>query len=415
MEDLTKRAFVPALPPPPGVTSNLEDPEFCGMRLFVICGVFTGLILICTVLRLYTRLRITNAFGIDDCALILATLSSIALVIVTIIMTYHGLGYHMWDVSLLTFSPGWLAWDFVASIVYTISIWLAKLAVLLLYLRLFPKKETRIAIFFMLFVITGQVVSVTIALFLGCTPFAKVYDVTITYGSCLDKNQISIVTSGLNVATDIILLVLPLPTVYKLNLPKKQKMALIGVFMLGALVCAISIIRLAELRGLLANPDFSWTILDASIWGIVEIDVSIVCSCLVVYQPLLRKFSPAFFSFKSSFYSNPGSGETPTFSKRKTRRPRRFESYILGTETDGTADSTPLELGDGPKAKVTIYAQGGADLKTQASDASSTQEDRPGHDHSTEHINPDVVDQPHGAPGQSITKTTKIRVKQEQT
>ena len=68
MADAPKPPFVPAAPAPPGFTPNFENPEYIGARLNIVIGVFTGLILICTALRLYTRASITRALGIDDCA-----------------------------------------------------------------------------------------------------------------------------------------------------------------------------------------------------------------------------------------------------------------------------------------------------------------------------------------------------------
>jgi hypothetical protein len=39
----------------------------------------------------------------------------------------------------------------------------------------------------------------------------------------------------INIAVDLVIMVLPLPTVWSLQLPKRQKLALSGVFMLGTL------------------------------------------------------------------------------------------------------------------------------------------------------------------------------------
>lgn len=41
--------------------------------------------------------------------------------------------------------------------------------------------------------------------------------------------------AALNIATDILVLALPMPALYSLKLPCKQKAGLIGVFAIGAL------------------------------------------------------------------------------------------------------------------------------------------------------------------------------------
>ena len=70
---------VPSVPPPPGVTSNFDDPE-------TRAPLFRGIVILCIVLvwpiflvRLYTKAWITRAFGLDDVASILAVLSTTTL------------------------------------------------------------------------------------------------------------------------------------------------------------------------------------------------------------------------------------------------------------------------------------------------------------------------------------------------
>lgn len=60
----------PVMPPPPGVTSNFENPvtlaPICRTAIFVAAP----LAIVSLALRLYTRLRVTRSIGIDDCKIL---------------------------------------------------------------------------------------------------------------------------------------------------------------------------------------------------------------------------------------------------------------------------------------------------------------------------------------------------------
>jgi hypothetical protein len=59
-------ANTPLFPPPPGVVSNFVNPENRGGILIAVSAVCLALLLIFVPLRLYTRIRITQSFGLDD-------------------------------------------------------------------------------------------------------------------------------------------------------------------------------------------------------------------------------------------------------------------------------------------------------------------------------------------------------------
>lgn len=68
-----------------------------------------------------------------------------------------------------------------------------------------------------------------------CTPIKKVWDLTYRGGSCLDVAVKGIVGAVLNAFTDILVLILPLPILRSLNLPKGQKVAVMIIFLTGGL------------------------------------------------------------------------------------------------------------------------------------------------------------------------------------
>jgi hypothetical protein len=56
------------------------------------------------------------------------------------------------------------------------------------------------------------------------------------------------VTSSFNILTDIWIIALPIKTLININRPKKEKVALVGIFMVGTFATIISIVRLHSIK-----------------------------------------------------------------------------------------------------------------------------------------------------------------------
>lgn len=77
-------------------------------------------------------------------------------------------------------------------------------------------------------------ITLSILLPMVCMPVARFWDSSIE-GTCLDQLAIWYVMAAVNLITDFIIFSLPLPVIRSLQLPKRQKIMLMGVFCLGFL------------------------------------------------------------------------------------------------------------------------------------------------------------------------------------
>jgi hypothetical protein len=87
-------------------------------------------------------------------------------------------------------------------------------------------------------------------------PVAKFWNKDLP-GNCLSFEALWFFNASMNIITDIALLVLPMPLLSKLQLPRTQKIALMGVFAMGILVVVTSVLRLSSLREVAKSPDTS--------------------------------------------------------------------------------------------------------------------------------------------------------------
>lgn len=84
------------------------------------------------------------------------------------------------------------------------------------------------------FIVWSFWLACTILAFLGCTPVARNWDKTIA-GHCVDLVAFFRWNGICNLVLDVLILLLPLPMVWRLNISVRQRLELSGVFLLGIL------------------------------------------------------------------------------------------------------------------------------------------------------------------------------------
>ena len=114
--------------------------------------------------------------------------------------------------------------------------WSAKAAIFALYLRLFgPKRWLRYTSYMTLlvtFLFYWSQIPLSVAL---CIPrHAESWSLEVLL-RCKKTTILGPILGSVGVATDVILLILPLPIVYGLNVPPQKKLALYLVFLAGSL------------------------------------------------------------------------------------------------------------------------------------------------------------------------------------
>lgn len=118
------------------------------------------------------------------------------------------------------------------ALIYTFAISTVKMSVLFFYLRVFVGDRFRLVTK----IITGFVGVYTCAnillLFLICRPFAANYDTTID-GDCGDQPTAFISIGAYNIISDVVILCLPIPMVWRLHAKKEMKVGLTIIFLVG--------------------------------------------------------------------------------------------------------------------------------------------------------------------------------------
>src|SRR5690348_2040292 len=106
------------------------------------------------------------------------------------------------------------------------SIMLAKVSILVLFLRYLPQRYKRPIYAIIASVIMYSIISSFHWLF-DCQTLEKFWDLSITSGSCIDWYKFHIFSGVMNTTTDLIILVLPVFMLRKVQLFKWERVGLI--------------------------------------------------------------------------------------------------------------------------------------------------------------------------------------------
>ena len=127
-----------------------------------------------------------------------------------------------------------LIWEYLVTIFYNPILGLTKASVLVFLLRLFGKKDGVRTYIYVLFIVNMLHMVITLfAIIFQCYPIPFNWDPTVGGGMCLDKRLLFTVTSSITLLTDLLVLALPAYIFVGLKIPRRTKIALLFVFLLG--------------------------------------------------------------------------------------------------------------------------------------------------------------------------------------
>ncbi|KAL8836410.1 MAG: hypothetical protein Q9176_006349 [Flavoplaca citrina] len=340
--DLTSPFFetFPALPPPPGVRSNFDNPVTRGPDVVIASSICLALMLSLVVMRFYTKIAIKRQFGLC----IPATAGAIGFAATSITLVHQAIGPHQWNVPISHFTKDVLRKFIVVDVIYSPAILMAKLSLLSLYLQVFrPNIRLRYAIYFgMLFVTlfyTGTFIAFCVLAIPG--PGESLISTILSNDVAL-LIPISVAQGGVNVATDFYIFLLPIPGVLQLQMPTRKKIGVCAIFATGSLACLASIMGLYYRTRLKRDSDVTWDLVDILIWVVVELHVGVMCGCMPAlagffnyYLPMLRSVG-SFFSSRVKGFSLLKLSSRPSSSDSSSKKLATKDIHMtLGSKVDG--------------------------------------------------------------------------------
>lgn len=197
----------------------------------LVFSVVTPLVVIC---RFIARSIHGGKLGADDWTILASVVFALTVNIQMIICCKWGFGKHTGLLSQHIVSRTLKLYWF-AQILYKIGIGLTKVSILALYYKIFGILPwfRRSCLVVTVIVVAFTIASVMTSIF-QCSPVQFAFDKS-GEGTCIDLGKFWFANAGYNISTDVIIVVMPLLVIKTLQLPKRTKLALCGVFALGLL------------------------------------------------------------------------------------------------------------------------------------------------------------------------------------
>ncbi|KAL4930776.1 CFEM domain-containing protein [Aspergillus undulatus] len=305
-----------------------------------IVGIIVAIISVA--LRVANR-AMDKRLGMDDYLIILSLLFAAAISGIGIKLKDYGLGKDIWTVPFDDIRQT-LKLFFVEEELYCICIAIVKCSILMLYLRLFPNREMRIASYITLgATVVWGVVAFFVLLF-SCKPISYYWNEWDGEheGTCLSHNKILLAHSTINIILDVVVLVIPVPTLLTLQMPLRKRLGVAAMFVVGIAVTVISIFRLVETVGFNSTTNPTRDFVPVGIWSLLEFDVAIMCACMPAMRSLFIRFYTVGIKTPLQSYGssirNKGSGNS---TSNNSSQPQYSQQQYSSKADPDNPDSRP--------------------------------------------------------------------------
>ncbi|KAL4955291.1 hypothetical protein BDW69DRAFT_121600 [Aspergillus filifer] len=299
-----------------------------GRHALAVSTIFTSLATVFTAVRIYTKVFMVKQIGADDWTILVSLAFSWSFFGIFVAETAYLMGEHLEKIPPETLTKQMIC--FWASVpIYQASLITTKASILLQYKRVFSTTHMRMVCYILIGFLAIWGTWTFISAWLNCVPVAKFWNDSLE-GYCLNKKALWFSNSGIHIFTDILLLLFPMPVLSKLQLPWRQKVALMGVFALGVFVLITSILRLQSLLVISDSKDSTYDNVGAAQWSAIECNVAIICAVLPATRAFISKLIPRFFSTDKSKNTT-----TNPYGPRSRSRIAGFQASVVA---GGSAD-----------------------------------------------------------------------------
>ncbi|KAK2606737.1 hypothetical protein N8I77_005468 [Diaporthe amygdali] len=267
-----------------------EIEQYSGDKVVATSIIFAILTSIFLGLRFYSKSLMRSRSGWDDILLVAAYLFNVGLCAVGIAMTkFAGVGRHEEWVRLNDPSQivRWAQFVLVFQFLHFTGVGLPKIAILFFYIRVFNWKGRMLAT---CYATMGLLVATWLACDLAacfqCRPLAFWWDNTIPGGTCFNVQNFYRAQAITSPILDTIVLVLPVRSIWGLNLPERKRIELLLVFGVASVGLVASIVRVQIFFTTAAFKDRTWASVDLCGWSVIEVGTYIITACLPEMKPL---------------------------------------------------------------------------------------------------------------------------------
>ncbi|KAH7410485.1 hypothetical protein DE146DRAFT_675190 [Phaeosphaeria sp. MPI-PUGE-AT-0046c] len=249
-----------------------------------------------------------------------------------------GLGRDIWTLPFDNITKT-LEIFYFAELFYLTAVGLTKISVLLFYLRIFPRRSLRRAIWVTITVCVLYIIAFVTTTALQCIPVRISWEQWDGehHGKCLSLSAVGWSSAAINIVLDLVVMVIPIREVKNLSISRVRKFGVMLMFLGGLFVTTVSILRMEYLTQFAHTQNPTWDYLAVGYWSAVETHVGVIVACL----PAIRSLQRAIFD-------------------RIWPKPPNSTGYF----TTGTGNSSKNNMDNGTKSRTWLSKQGVSRLNT---------------------------------------------------
>ncbi|KAL7818735.1 hypothetical protein V8C44DRAFT_175911 [Trichoderma aethiopicum] len=302
----------------------------------IINSILVALAVVIVGCRLYARIVTGAKLWWDDFLILISMPLGIGMLVIQGLYAPMGVGRHSSETqeNLVIILKLTIAY----ALTYTSCITLVKLSILCFYLRVFPNSKLRIATQIVIGIVTLWGLGSVLMFFFVCRPFEATWN-PLAGGTCSDRIATFLAVGAYNIVSDVIILALPLRTIWTLNTRSQMKVALTVLFLTGLLrvsvVASCRVITLTHLH----MDNVTGTMVWADFLSTLEANLGIICVSLPMLGPLVVRYTKGRGANKlgrCSLFDQP----VQSGSRRRSRKRRPgLETLALQSIYDHGADT----------------------------------------------------------------------------
>ncbi|KPM41712.1 hypothetical protein AK830_g4838 [Neonectria ditissima] len=321
--------------------------------VWIVGVVFLALGLLGFGLRVMARLCMgLQTWRADDWVMLLAVGMMVPLNALSVPISRVALGKDIWNVEPddITDFLYLFFWD---ELLYLGALPVTKISILLLYLRIFPRRGFRIACWVLIGLNAAYFIAFELVSIFQCSPIEgawKAWDKEFP-AKCNNINLQGWAAAVLNIVLDVATLILPLVELIKLSLSLRKKIQIILMFSVGFFVTIVSIVRLRSLASYATTNNATQDYVEIGYWSTIEVPVGIICASMPAIRSLFSLVFPKVFGTTQrdkpyaniSNQSKPISNSQKNFSKGSSQPAIRVKTEFT-VHSRHQDDSSCVEL-----------------------------------------------------------------------
>ncbi|GFF38148.1 hypothetical protein IFM51744_03696 [Aspergillus udagawae] len=286
-------------------------------------------------MRLSIRIRYRQFSFLEDASCLIAWALFMGYCAIAIIIGQHGGGYHLTDIHDPGTITAYFKFCYIATVLYCPMALFVKIALLSIIIRIFAPYRSKIIFIYAflgclcVYYIIAEIVKIRM-----CDPIPS-YWLNTPGRKCLDQSAALLADSVISVISDLIILLLPLPLTWSLQMSRNKKLRVIGILSAGGLATAFSIYRLILVVRDGQTKDMTIFFVCIIMSGNAEGGVGLICACLPSLNILIKRVRKTGYS--SNRYAEQDSSMQlghvkPANSKRFSMGLSKGETYVDPTE-----------------------------------------------------------------------------------